>query len=500
VRIRTGARALSSRELRELARLAHTYGNGIIELTRRANLQLRGLRLERISELQAELVALGLVDASPEREGRPGLLVDPVAAIGNAALSELALALDETLAASVTVSKLSAKLGVVLDAGSGSVSAIDADIRVVAHGTAEPVQIYVGTYSGEQLLGACERAEVSAVVRALLSLLADSAAHAGPRMRDLVAARGVDALRREAAITSPSGTASQIEIESPSTARPSSIARAAQLQAAPVLPSADSGGRGSPSGTAAQIEGESHSTARPSSIARAAQLLAAPVLPSADSDGQGITSPSGTASQIEGESHSATNLVPLMRRAQLGAALGFHGAGGGWFGVGLPFGSAAHAEWVALAELAERFGAATVRMTPGREVLIVGVRRELAARLAEVASRLGFITEPGDPRKQVVACSGAPACSSAYGETRSLASALGVELQPLLAAGATLHVSGCEKGCASRAVADVSIVLAQAGARLALNADVAAASGAPVEALSTISAKLRSQEPVRITR
>jgi sulfite reductase beta subunit-like hemoprotein len=189
-----------------------------------------------------------------------------------------------------------------------------------------------------------------------------------------------------------------------------------------------------------------------------------------------------------------------MRRAQLGAALGFHGAGGGWFGVGLPFGSAAHAEWVALAELAERFGAATVRMTPGREVLIVGVRRELAARLAEVASRLGFITEPGDPRKQVVACSGAPACSSAYGETRSLASALGVELQPLLAAGATLHVSGCEKGCASRAVADVSIVLAQAGARLALNADVAAASGAPVEALSTISAKLRSQEPVRITR
>jgi precorrin-3B synthase len=129
-------------------------------------------------------------------------------------------------------------------------------------------------------------------------------------------------------------------------------------------------------------------------------------------------------------------------------------------------------------------------------VLIVGVRRELAERLAQVASRLGFITEPNDPRRHVIACSGAPACSSAYGETRSLAAVL----QPLLAAGTTLHVSGCEKACASRAAADVSIVLAQDGARLALNADVAAASGAPVETLATISAKLSSREPVRMAR
>ncbi|HET8938280.1 MAG TPA: precorrin-3B synthase [Polyangiales bacterium] len=464
VRIRSGARALSSRELRELARLAHAYGNGTIELTRRANLQLRGLRLERISELQAELVALGLVDASPVREGRPGLLVDPVAAIEDVALSELALGLDEALAASVPVGKLSAKLGVVIDAGSGSVSAVDADIRVVASGDPEHMQIYVGTYSGDQLLGACERAEAPAVVLALLSALAGDA---GPRMRDLVAARGIAAVRAEV-------TRSLVHA--------ARVACVLQPEAASTLHGNNDSGPalGSPSGAASHIEtphadGKSYSTTQPSSIARAAQLRAAPLL------------------------RSPSYPLPLTRGAQLGAALGFHAAaGGGWFGIGLPFGSALHAEWVAIAELAERFGAAAVRLTPGREVLIGGVRRELGVRLAEVASRLGFITALGDPRMQVVACSGAPACSSAYGETRSLAGALGVELQPLLAAGATLHVSGCEKGCASRAVAHFSIVLAQGGARLAFDADVAAASGAPIEALATISAKLRACEERRI--
>lgn len=426
VRIRTGARALSSRELRALSRLAQEHGNGIIELTRRANLQLRGLRLERISELQAELVALGLVDASPSREARPGLLVDPVAAIDNAALNELAYAIDEALAESAA-SHLSAKLGVVLDAGSGSVSAVAADILVVAGAARDNVQIHVGTHAGTQLLGECERAQAASAVKKLLSMLSDFA-------------RGEPAHATTAAVSRESSNA-------------------------PVEPSL--------AATSGRI-----------AAARIRDLVAARGLAALRADVAALV--------------AAPASLPL-RALPPTAALGFRAAGSSsWLGIALPFGSASHAEWVEIAELAERFASAEVRLTPGRELLFVGVQREQVDRLAEVASRLGFITGPTDPRRPVVACSGAPACSSAYGDTRGLASTLGTELQLLLAAGATLHVSGCEKGCASRAPADFSVVLAPDGARLALNADVAAASCAPVEALSTISAKLRSlDKPMR---
>ena len=393
VRVRAGARALTSAQLRALAALAREYGNGIIELTRRANLQLRGLQSARIPALRQQLIALGVVDASPRREARPGWLVDPIVALQDTArLSELQRALDQVLAESASLYNLSAKLGVVLDAGSGMLSSVDADVRVVAIGSSARVQIQVGTHAGNTLLGECEHAQAPEVVRTLLGVLGTSPPAGdlpGLRMRDLVATRGLDSLRRE--------------VES--------------------------------------------------------WVIKAP---------------------------------PVAHPLQPMEALGLQVAGGrAWFGIGVPFGSACEAQWHAIAGLAERHGAAEVRLTPAREVLILGARPEAAELLAAEALQHGFITEPRDPRRQVVACSGAPACGAAHGETRSLAGTLGAELKPLLAAGATLHVSGCEKGCASQAAADLCIVLAPGGARLARNTDIAGTCRAPVEPVATIAQRVR---------
>jgi precorrin-3B synthase len=381
IRLRTCARALASETLRELARLAHEHGSGIIELTRRANLQLRGLRLERMPELRSELIALGLVDASPEREARPGLVVDPLAALdSHSAFSELAGLLDAALAElAADGGKLPPKLGVVLDGGSGSVSNVDADIRIVAVEAA--TRVYVSTPGGEQLVVECERVAAPAVLR---NLLRELAAVGGVRMSDLVAMHGL-----------------------------------AGLQAA----------------------------------------VGASAVPAVGSSA-----------------------------APPRAALGSHD---GWFGVAVPFGAASHAQWLAIADLAERFGDSGLRFSPAREVLITGVRSERADELAETARALGLIVEANDPRRRILACSGAPACSSAYGETRALASTLGLQALQLLAAGSTLHVSGCEKGCASRAVTELNVVLAPDGcARLALNADTAATSRAAPEPLAVVSKRI----------
>jgi sulfite reductase beta subunit-like hemoprotein len=101
-----------------------------------------------------------------------------------------------------------------------------------------------------------------------------------------------------------------------------------------------------------------------------------------------------------------------------------------------------------------------------------------------------LICDPADPLLRVEACPGAPACASALGETRAFARALATAL-PLHAAltrGATLHVSGCDKGCACSGPASVTVVHAADGCKLGFSVDVAqltAASGSGQRGAST---------------
>lgn len=77
VRVRPPLGALSRLQTQGLAALAERFGNGIIELTSRANLQLRAVAKERHPALLEELRALALVDADPEIETRRNLILTP---------------------------------------------------------------------------------------------------------------------------------------------------------------------------------------------------------------------------------------------------------------------------------------------------------------------------------------------------------------------------------------------------------------------------------------
>ena len=56
-------------------------------------------------------------------------------------------------------------------------------------------------------------------------------------------------------------------------------------------------------------------------------------------------------------------------------------------------------------------------------------------------------------RVNSTACTGAPACPQGQGDTRTLAR----QLAPLLPKGRALHLSGCAKGCAHPAPADLTL-------------------------------------------
>jgi precorrin-3B synthase len=89
-------------------------------------------------------------------------------------------------------------------------------------------------------------------------------------------------------------------------------------------------------------------------------------------------------------------------------------------------------------------------------LLLVGVPPTQVAQLTASAEQLGFITKTDDPRRRVVACAGAPACAAAEIPTRALAP--GIAAAAHFGDQTTIHVSGCAKGCAHAAPADLTIV------------------------------------------
>jgi precorrin-3B synthase len=124
-------------------------------------------------------------------------------------------------------------------------------------------------------------------------------------------------------------------------------------------------------------------------------------------------------------------------------------------GIGLPFGHSDAATLQTLIDEAHHAGAASVRPAPGRVLLLIDVAPVATRGLIATAQQLGFITRPDDPRRRVIACAGAPACSAAEIKTRALAPAIAAAAR---LDGQTIHVSGCSKGCAHPTPADLTIV------------------------------------------
>lgn len=148
--------------------------------------------------------------------------------------------------------------------------------------------------------------------------------------------------------------------------------------------------------------------------------------------------------------------------------IGAHALGRAAFvGVALPFGRIGAATLHALADRAEAAGGAALRLTPWRAILVPLPSLAAARTFADAARALELILDPDDPLLAVAACPGAPACSSALGETRSVARGLAA-LTPR-SDGVALHVSGCAKGCAHPAAAPFVVVAAERGYELIAN-------------------------------
>ncbi|MEJ7935468.1 cobalamin biosynthesis protein CobG [Sphingobium sp. AN558] len=127
VRVKPRLGRLTRAQVLGLCEAAVTCGNGLIDMTRRANLQLRGVSEAGWPSLLDRLIALDLLDADPAREQRRAILVAPDWQTGDDShriAGELLARLDELPA-------LPGKIGFVIDAGRASILVGEAgDFRI----------------------------------------------------------------------------------------------------------------------------------------------------------------------------------------------------------------------------------------------------------------------------------------------------------------------------------------------------------------------------------
>jgi precorrin-3B synthase len=138
VRVRPFCGALSLVQAAGLAELARRLGNGHIDLTRRANLQIRGLAEEHLPELHGALRQLGLIDRDVETEARRNVMVSPLAGLDATEpfdVRPIAAALDRALVADEGLEALPGKFGFLVDGGGSlSIAGERTDICLAATG------------------------------------------------------------------------------------------------------------------------------------------------------------------------------------------------------------------------------------------------------------------------------------------------------------------------------------------------------------------------------
>nr|WP_274609916.1 precorrin-3B synthase [Rhodobium orientis] len=346
-RVKPTAATLSANAARALAEAAMRFGNGLVDVTNRSNLQFRGFSLDSIAPFADVVFRHGLAHDSAPVEQVRNVAASPLGADDPSAAFDAHLAaraIEAMLAATPEVRALPPKFGFSVDGGGASpLGDVGADVLIVPGPTGVAVRL-----AGSTLAAECAEGDIPSAARAVALAFLDLAGtqpEPPRRMRHLIEVLGPEAVFAKAGLM-PAG------------------------QEQPVARSA-----------------------------------------------------------------------PRIGYGDLGKGTGF-------FAVGVPFGTLEVSALAQLADFSEEFGNGTIRLTPWRSLVLVGIAPEAADALAEAVACSGLLTDPADPRLAIVACPGKPACESATVATRADAARLAASGVLDDVSDATVHVSGCAKGCA----------------------------------------------------
>ncbi|KAJ55180.1 hypothetical protein ACMU_15605 [Actibacterium mucosum KCTC 23349] len=177
VRVRPHIGRLSADQVQVLCTAALTHGNGIIGLTSRANLQIRGVSEQGLDQLLSELAGAGLLDDTPEAEAKRNIVITPLWVAG-----DLTQRLhDALLTALPHLPDLPAKMGVAVDTGPAPLlSAISADFRFERSASGTLILRLDGRDLGREII---ERDAPGALIEAATWFTGTGGAQAGRMIR-----------------------------------------------------------------------------------------------------------------------------------------------------------------------------------------------------------------------------------------------------------------------------------------------------------------------------
>ncbi len=193
---------LSLTQLSEIAAIAFDCGNGRIDLSQRAQLQIRGVTETTLAAAQARLKSIGLLASDAATESRLNIVASPLTGSASFDANEIAARLARAVAEDQALESLPGKFLFLVDDGSSpGLRDVDADIRLEARGA--QIAVVLDGARDQAVIAAPAAAINSAIAlaRAFITLRAGRAFE-WRRMRAVVAAMGAEPLLRASGLTS----------------------------------------------------------------------------------------------------------------------------------------------------------------------------------------------------------------------------------------------------------------------------------------------------------
>lgn len=396
VRVRVPGGYLTSSQCRLLATISQQLGDGAVQVTNRANLQIRGLQAEVPNEILLQLQAIGLAAPCPEVDHLRNVMASPTAGIDPAQLLDtrsIVQAIDHYLSTQPELAGLSPKFSIGVDGGEQAAilhQPNDLIFRAVARNDAVRLALNLAGFAVPGLIQPDECvAWVAAIAHVYLDITIDDS-HAGNG--------------------SP-------------TAEEPAIAPKPRLKQ-----------------TVAAIGSEAFLDRVQSWLQAHWHLQQAEQIPTPGS-----------------EPGPVSNAKPLTH------SLGTHPQrqpGYSYIGVALPLGQVAATTVRQLADLAERYGSGTLRITPWRSMLLPDLPNGVIAEIERSLDGLGLARRATTAWSQLIACSGSTGCAESATDTQADAAAIAQFLDHHLPLDRpiTIHVTGCPKSCAAHGSSDITLL------------------------------------------
>ena len=156
---------------------------------------------------------------------------------------------------------------------------------------------------------------------------------------------------------------------------------------------------------------------------------------------------------------------PALKR---GAHVGFHAqqaAGEVYCGVALPVGRMTVAQLRGLADLAERYGSGTLRLTVWQNIIVSDIAAADQPAVEAALTAIGLTARVSPARAGIVACTGNTGCKFAASDTKTHALAIAdhVDRSVPLDVPVNVHITGCPHSCAQHYIGDIGLLGAKVG-------------------------------------